>query len=111
MDTVSPAPVQPGQPLLGVGGAELARALVPSPRQLAIGEDARCAQALQLDRVVGRCQPKGRRRQAGLFETTARELDDEGGSPARAAEAVRSLMFVARFLQDVERRRDALFPL
>lgn len=52
-----------------------------------------------------------KRRQAGLFETAARELDDEGGSPARAAEAVRSLMFVARFLQDIERRRDALFPI
>lgn len=52
-----------------------------------------------------------KRRQSGLFETAARELDDEGGSAARAAEAVRSLMFVARFLQDIERRRDALFPL
>jgi molecular chaperone HscB len=52
-----------------------------------------------------------KRRQAGLFDTAARELDDEGGSPARAAESVRSLMFVDRFLQDIERRRDALYPL
>ncbi|MBN8502896.1 MAG: Fe-S protein assembly co-chaperone HscB [Burkholderiales bacterium] len=52
-----------------------------------------------------------KRREAGLFETAARELDDAGGSPARAAEAVRSLMFVERFLKDIERRRDALFPL
>ena len=56
-------------------------------------------------------QEQVRRRQQGLFETVARELDDAGGSPARAAEAVRSLMFVARFLKDIERRRDALFPI
>jgi molecular chaperone HscB len=56
-------------------------------------------------------QTSVKRRQAGLFDTAARELDDAGGSPQRAAEAVRSLMFVARFLQDIERRRDALFPL
>lgn len=56
-------------------------------------------------------QEQVRRRQQGLFDTVARELDDAGGSPARAAEAVRSLMFVARFLKDIERRRDALFPI
>jgi molecular chaperone HscB len=49
-------------------------------------------------------------RQKGLFDTVARALDDAPDS-ARAAEAVRSLMFVARFLQDIERRRDALFPI
>jgi molecular chaperone HscB len=49
-------------------------------------------------------------RQAGLFETVARSLDDEADA-MRAAEAVRSLMFVARFLQDIERRHDALYPL
>jgi molecular chaperone HscB len=52
-----------------------------------------------------------KRREAGLMDTAARELDDDGGSPQRAAEAVRSLMFVERFLQDIERKRDALFPL
>lgn len=56
-------------------------------------------------------QEQVKRRQQGLFETVARELDDAGGSPARAAEAVRSLMFVARFFKDIERRRDALFPI
>jgi molecular chaperone HscB len=70
----------------------------------------------RLDEATGEAEIDGlaqlvKRRQAGLFETTARELDDEGGSPARAAEAVRSLMFVDRFLQDIERRRDALFPI
>ncbi len=70
----------------------------------------------QLDEAAGEAeidalQQLVKRRQAGLFETAARELDDEGGSPARAAEAVRSLMFVDRFLQDIERRRDALFPI
>lgn len=70
----------------------------------------------QLDEATGEAeidalQLSVKRRQAGLFDTAARELDDEGGSPARAAEAVRSLMFVDRFLQDIERRRDALFPL
>lgn len=49
-------------------------------------------------------------RQRGLFDTVARELD-EHHQPARAAEAVRSLMFVARFLTDIEKRRDALFPI
>lgn len=56
-------------------------------------------------------QAQVRRRQAGLLETLAREHDDPGGSPQRAAEAVRSLMFVERFFHDIERRRDALFPL
>jgi molecular chaperone HscB len=52
-----------------------------------------------------------KRRQIGLFETVAKELDEPGGEPARAAEAVRALMFVARFVKDIERRRDALFPI
>lgn len=70
----------------------------------------------QLDDATGEAemdalQEQVQRRQQGLFETAARELDDAGGSAARAAEAVRSLMFVDRFLQDIERRRDALFPL
>jgi molecular chaperone HscB len=49
-------------------------------------------------------------RQKGLFDTLDRTLDDQPDSP-RAAEAVRSLMFVERFLHDIERRRDALHPL
>jgi molecular chaperone HscB len=65
----------------------------------------------EAEQEIDALQSLVKRRQAGLFETAARELDDEGGSPARAAEAVRSLMFVARFLQDIERRRDALFPI
>jgi molecular chaperone HscB len=52
-----------------------------------------------------------KRRQTQLYETLSRELDEAAGSPRRAAEAVRSLMFVARFVQDIERRRDALFPI
>ncbi len=56
-------------------------------------------------------QAQVKRRQLGLLDTVAKELDDAGGEPARAAEAVRSLMFVARFLKDIEQRRDALFPI
>jgi molecular chaperone HscB len=56
-------------------------------------------------------QAQVKRRQLGLLETVAKELDEAGGEPARAAEAVRSLMFVARFLKDIEQRRDALFPI
>jgi molecular chaperone HscB len=48
-------------------------------------------------------------RQKGLFDTVARALDEQPDAP-RAAEAVRSLMFVERFLTDIERRRDALHP-
>ncbi len=61
--------------------------------------------------AIDQLQAQVKRRQQGLFDTVARELDDAGGSPQLAAQAVRSLMFVARFLQDIERRRDALFPL
>jgi molecular chaperone HscB len=59
---------------------------------------------------IDRLHAEVQARQRGLFETVARALDDAPDAP-RAAEAVRSLMFVARFLQDIERRRDALFPL
>lgn len=59
---------------------------------------------------IDRLHTEVQTRQKGLFETVARALDDTPDA-ARAAEAVRSLMFVARFLQDIERRRDALFPL
>jgi molecular chaperone HscB len=61
--------------------------------------------------AIDALQAQVRKRQQGLFDTVARELDDAGGSPQQAAQAVRSLMFVARFLKDIERRRDALFPI
>ena len=68
-------------------------------------DDANSESAIdQLRQVV-------KRREIGLLDKAARELDDTGGSPQRAAEAVRSLMFVERFLQDIERKRDALFPI
>jgi molecular chaperone HscB len=60
--------------------------------------------------AIDRLADDVRQRQQGLFDTVARELD-ELKQPHRAAEAVRSLMFVARFLQDIDKRRDALFPL
>lgn len=59
--------------------------------------------------AIDRLAAEVRQRQQGLFDTVARELD-ELQQPQRAAEAVRSLMFVARFLQDIDKRRDALFP-
>ncbi|MBB5205316.1 molecular chaperone HscB [Inhella inkyongensis] len=65
----------------------------------------------QDESAIDALQAQVRRRQQGLFETVARELDDAGGQPQQAAQAVRSLMFVARFLKDIERRRDALFPI
>ncbi len=59
---------------------------------------------------IDRLNAEVKARQKGLFDTVARALDDMPDA-GRAAEAVRSLMFVDRFLQDIERRRDALFPL
>lgn len=70
----------------------------------------------QLDEASGEAelsalQQRVRRRQAGLLETVQRELDEPDGDALRAAEAVRALMFVERFQQDIEKRRDALFPI
>lgn len=61
--------------------------------------------------TIDALQSRVKKRQQGLFDTVARELDEAGGHLPQAAQAVRSLMFVARFLKDIERRRDALFPI
>lgn len=65
----------------------------------------------QSEAAIDQLYDRVKRREAGLLDTVARELDEADGDPARAAEAVRALMFVERFLKDIERRRDALYPL
>ena len=85
---------------------EFVSRLLPSESSQAVRKLIEAGDEESIDRLHAEVQA----RQRGLFETVARALDDAPDAP-RAAEAVRSLMFVARFLQDIERRRDALFPL
>ncbi|MBH9553814.1 Fe-S protein assembly co-chaperone HscB [Inhella gelatinilytica] len=70
-----------------------------------------CLDEAEDEAGIDALQARVHRRQRGLFDTVARELDSPDGCPNQAAQAVRSLMFVARFLKDIERRRDALFPI